>query len=116
MVARGEAPVLTVFEDEGPNFVPRNITSEDAFVQWVRDTLPEFGDNDIAKVLRYYPSSDTTDSSNSVEFATTGSSGPSALNQSSIATGQQQRANVCDRLCDTCAPSVLTNFRISMLN
>lgn len=86
---------LTIFKDEGPSFVPRNITTEDLFVQWVRDTLPEFGENDIAKVLLYYPSSNTTDNPDTPEFATSGSSGPSALNQSSIATGQQQRANVC---------------------
>lgn len=102
---RTEDPVLIVFEDEGPSFVPRNITSEDAFVKWVRDTLPEFGDNDIAKILRYYPSSNTTGSSNGDKFATSGISGPSALSQSSIATGQQQRANVGGIIGNVCESS-----------
>jgi carboxylesterase type B len=78
--------------NEGPSFVPQ-ITSEDDFTTWLRNNLPEFTDSDIAKVLRYYPISDAAATSNADKFATNGVTGPSALDQSSIATGQQQRAN-----------------------
>jgi hypothetical protein len=39
------------------------------------------------------PSSNATDSPNAIDFATTGLSGPTAINKSSVATGQQQRAD-----------------------
>ena len=80
--------------DEGPSFVPQDITSQDAFVTWLRDTLPEFSDSDISKVLFYYPISNMADLSLDDQFATNGVSGPSALDQSSLGTGQQQRVNV----------------------
>lgn len=79
--------------DEGPGFVPQNITTEDDLLAWLQITFPLFTSDDIAKVLLYYPSSnDSTNPSNPL-FATTGDSSPSALNQSLIGTGQQQRAN-----------------------
>lgn len=80
--------------DEGPSFVPQDITSQDAFVTWLRDTLPEFSDSDISKVLFYYPVGNVADPSLDDQFATNGISGPSALDQSSLGTGQQQRVNV----------------------
>ncbi|CAN9425458.1 unnamed protein product [Alternaria alternata] len=79
--------------NEGPLFVPQDITSEDDFLTWLRNNLPEFTDSDIAKVLRYYPISNAANDSSADEFATNGVNGPSALDQSSLATGQQQRAN-----------------------
>ncbi|EDU40805.1 PnbA Carboxylesterase type B [Pyrenophora tritici-repentis] len=79
--------------DEGPLFVPQNITSQDQFMSWLRGTLPGFSDSDIAEVLAWYPIKNNTESPNAVKFATTGLSGPSALDQSSVAVGQQQRAN-----------------------
>jgi len=90
----GDVKQLIFFVDEGPLFTPQNILSESDFLEWLRNTLPEFRNDDIEKVLRYYPSSNDTDGSGGTEFATSGYSGPSALNQSSLATGQQQRANV----------------------
>lgn len=79
--------------NEGPLFTPQDITSESDFLEWLRNVLPEFREDDIAKVLLYYPSIGGENSSDSDAFATSGYNGPSALNQSSIATGQQQRAN-----------------------
>jgi carboxylesterase type B len=76
--------------NEGPSFTPQSITSESSLLSWLQSTLPEFTTGDLAKILIYYPISNTT----GTEFATTGVSGPSALDQSSVATGQQQRANV----------------------
>jgi carboxylesterase type B len=76
--------------NEGPSFTPQYITSESALLTWLQSTLPEFTTDDLAKLLLYYPISDTS----GTKFATTGVSGPSALDQSNIATGQQQRADV----------------------
>jgi carboxylesterase type B len=76
--------------NEGPGFTPQTITSESALVTWLQNLLPEFTTGDLAKVLLYYPISGTT----GTKFATTGVYGPSALDQSSVGTGQQQRANV----------------------
>lgn len=78
--------------NEGPLFVSPNITTEDDLVTWLRQTFPLFSTNDIAKVLYYYPSSNATDTTSPL-FATTGDSGPTAINQSNIAVGQQQRAD-----------------------
>ncbi|KAH0363182.1 carboxylesterase type B, partial [Aureobasidium melanogenum] len=79
--------------NEGPLFVPQNITTEADLVSWLELTFPLFSNDDIAKVLLYYPSSNASDSSSAVDFATLGNMGPTALNESSLATGQQQRAD-----------------------
>jgi carboxylesterase type B len=79
--------------NEGPAFTPQNVTDEATLLAWLQSTLPEFTSGDLAKVLIYYPISDPS----GTKFATTGVSGPSALDQSSIATGQQQRANVSEK-------------------
>ncbi|KAH6628963.1 acetylcholinesterase precursor [Boeremia exigua] len=76
--------------NEGPLFTPQNITSEALLLDRLRSILPEFSDNDLTNVLLHYPIADDT---NNVKFATTGTSRPSALDQSGLATGQQQRAN-----------------------
>ncbi|KNG50858.1 carboxylesterase type b [Stemphylium lycopersici] len=89
----GQKALIGNNANEGPSFVPQDITSQDAFVTWLRDTLPEFSDSDISKVLFYYPVSNVADPSINDQFATNGVSGPSALDQSSLGTGQQQRAN-----------------------
>ncbi|KAK0128822.1 hypothetical protein ONS95_000772 [Cadophora gregata] len=78
---------------EGPSFVPQNITSEDELVSWIQEVFPLFTEDDISKVLRYYPGSNATDDMNAVDYATSGYTGATASNVSSIATGQQQRAN-----------------------
>jgi carboxylesterase type B len=79
--------------NEGPAFVPQNIETEADVVSWLRKTYPLLTDNDIAKVLRYYPGTDALSDPVRPLFATAGDSGPTALNQSTLATGQQQRAN-----------------------
>ncbi|KAH6625111.1 acetylcholinesterase precursor [Boeremia exigua] len=79
--------------NEGPLFTPQNITSESDFLEWLGNVLPELQEDDIAKVLDYYPSISSVDRSSSDLFATSGYAEPSALGQSSIATGPQQRAN-----------------------
>jgi carboxylesterase type B len=59
-------------------------------VDWLEDTSPVFTNNDIAKILLYYPSSNATDDPNAALFATLGYTGPTAVNEG---TGQQQRAD-----------------------
>ena len=92
--------------------MPQQITTQDDFVTWLRDTLPEFSESDIAKVLRYYPVDSITESANAVKFATNGVSGPSALDQSPLGTGQQQRADVRELP----AASVPSSYRLANLS
>lgn len=79
--------------EEGPGFTPQNITTEADLVAWLQLTFPLFTNDDIAKILLYYPSSNASNAPNATLYATTGDVGPSALNQSSTGTGQQQRAD-----------------------
>lgn len=79
--------------DEGFLFVPQYINTEDDLVAWLRTTFPLFSTNDISKVLKYYPGNNASMSSNATRFATAGDSGPTIVDQSSTATGPQQRAN-----------------------
>ena len=53
-----------------------------------------FTNDDIAKILLYYPSSNSSTDPNAPMYATSGDAGASALNESSVGTGQQQRADV----------------------
>jgi hypothetical protein len=62
-------------------------------VAWLVRTFPLFTNDDIAKILLYYPSSNATDDPNAAKFATLGYTGPTALNESQVGTGQQQRAD-----------------------
>ncbi|CZT50331.1 related to esterase [Rhynchosporium secalis] len=78
---------------EAAGFVPQNITTEDALISWMRVVFPLFTNDDISKVLRYYPNIDASDSTSAVGYATSGYTGATAINVSSIATGHQQRAN-----------------------
>ncbi|ETN41115.1 uncharacterized protein HMPREF1541_03050 [Cyphellophora europaea CBS 101466] len=77
--------------NEGPGFTPQNITTEEGLVAWLNRTFPLFAPSDIAKILLYYPSPD--DDTVGSEFSTSGYEGPTAVNQSYVGTGQQQRAN-----------------------
>ncbi|KAK3676233.1 hypothetical protein LTR78_003983 [Recurvomyces mirabilis] len=96
-LGRGQVNGLRILSgnnaNEGVGFTPQTIKTEDDLVAYLRGLLPLFSDNDIAKVLLYYPSTNASVSSSNPTFATTGDSGPTALNQSSVGTGQQQRAD-----------------------
>lgn len=80
--------------NEGVAFVPQDIVTEDDFVNYLYDAFPLFTEDDVSKVLLYYPSPDDSLGSSMPSFATNGRSPPTALNQSTFATGQQQRAIV----------------------
>jgi carboxylesterase type B len=79
--------------NEGAPFVAQNITTEDDLVAFLRYTFPLFTDTDIQRVLLYYPSSNASDTESGPLYATEGDSGTTAINQSSVGTGQQQRAD-----------------------
>ena len=79
--------------NEGPLFTPQNITTEDDLVSWLELTFPLFTADDIAKVLFYYPSSNATDDPNAPLYATSGTGGLTNVNQSSVGTGQEARAD-----------------------
>lgn len=78
--------------NEGPYFSPQNVETEDDFVAFVQATFPLFNEDDIAKLLLYYPSTNASVDPNAPLFATTGEGPVTALNQSTFGTGQQQRA------------------------
>ena len=80
--------------DEGPLFTPQTIKTEADVVDFIRNTFPLFTEDDISKVLFYYPSNDAPMDQNSLKFGTLGNSTPTALNESTYGTGQQQRVNV----------------------
>ena len=80
--------------DEGPLFTPQNIVTEDDFIFFLHNTFPLFTEDDISRVLLYYPSTNASVSMSTPEFATSGNSTVTALNESIFGTGQQQRANV----------------------
>ena len=79
--------------NEGSFFAPQNIVTEDDFITFLRNSFPLFMEDDISKLLLYYPSTNNSVLS-TPGFATSGLTNPTALNESSFATGQQQRADV----------------------
>lgn len=77
---------------EGAAYTQPNITTESDLVAWLQLTFPLFTNDDIAKVLLYYPSSNDSTNPDAPLYASSGTGLPSFINQSSVATGQQQRA------------------------
>ncbi|PVH84457.1 carboxylesterase type B [Cadophora sp. DSE1049] len=77
--------------EEGSNFVPQNVTTEAQLLDYLAETFPLFSKDDISKILEAYPSN--MGNAVGVNFATLGDSSPTALDQSAVATGQQQRVN-----------------------
>ncbi|RFU29022.1 hypothetical protein B7463_g7304, partial [Scytalidium lignicola] len=79
--------------NEGPSFTPQNIHTEDELIAWLQITFLAFTNNDIVKILLYYSSTNASVNPSDPLFATTGISGPAALNESQVGSGQQQRAD-----------------------
>jgi carboxylesterase type B len=77
---------------EGASWVPPVVNTIEELVYYLETTFPMFDNNDIAKILYYYPSSNATDNPNAPLYATLGDSGPTTVNQSIAATGQMERA------------------------
>lgn len=76
--------------DEGPLFVPTNITNTAALQTWLQGVYPSLTSSELDTVLAAYPASNDTDTD---RFATTGLGPETALDVSQFATGAQQRAN-----------------------
>ncbi|KAF2814090.1 carboxylesterase type B [Mytilinidion resinicola] len=79
--------------EEGAPFTTPNITTEADLVAWLTLTFPLFSPDDIDKILLYYPSTDASDISGMLEYATSGIANATAVNVSQVAAGQQQRAD-----------------------
>lgn len=78
---------------EGAAFVPPGIATINDLVDYVKTLLPNFTNNDIVELLAAYPIGNASTNTSAPLWATNGSSGgPTNLNQSSAATGQQERA------------------------
>lgn len=84
--------------NEGPLFTPQNIVTEDDFVHFLQNTFPLFTHDNISQILQYYPSTNASTSNTTLKFATSGNSTPTAVNESTFGTGQQQRADVSPHL------------------
>ncbi|KAL8791238.1 MAG: hypothetical protein Q9213_000195 [Squamulea squamosa] len=78
--------------NEGPLFVPQDNMTEEDLVEFLRNSFPLFTEDDISRVLLYYPSTNASVSVDAPEFATSGTSGATAVNVSTFGTGQLQRA------------------------
>lgn len=76
--------------DEGQGFVRQNITSTSDFEDFTKSLFPRMSSQDLERLFLAYSISPIVQGP---LFSTLGDSGPTALNQSSFATGQQQRAN-----------------------
>lgn len=78
--------------EEAPDYVPPGIKSQQDFVKYLHDNFPKFSTDDVGDVVRIFPSTNDPVNPADPTFATLGTHGPTALNQSAFATGQQQRA------------------------
>lgn len=78
---------------EGATWVKNNtIDTVDDLVDYLHIVFPNFSNNDIAKLLMYYPSSNASTAIDAAKWATNGITGLTTINQSTAATGQQERA------------------------
>ncbi|PQE13843.1 Carboxylesterase type B protein [Rutstroemia sp. NJR-2017a BBW] len=76
--------------NEGPLFVPPNITTSADFDTYTSTLFPLMPQSNLTALRALYSIPPIT---STLRFSTLGNRGPSALNQSVFATGQQQRAN-----------------------
>lgn len=78
---------------EGASWVPpHSISTINDLVDYIDTIFPMFSNNDLAKLLRYYELNNASTDWDAPLWASAGDSGPTTLNQSTAATGQQQRA------------------------
>lgn len=89
----GEHILIGNNADEGSLFVPPTINTTEDLRAWLHGAYPTFTDVDVSAVLSAYPSSDAPVGLSAPKFETSGTSPTTAINVSSLATGQQQRAN-----------------------
>ncbi|KAI0153017.1 alpha/beta-hydrolase [Xylariaceae sp. FL1272] len=75
--------------DGVPLFNP-NVSTKSQYDSFIAETFPLFTESDIARLNRIYQVNNQPIPDDGVVFDTLGSSGPTSLNQSGIATGIQQ--------------------------
>lgn len=74
---------------EGASWVQaKSINTIDDLVNYLVKIFPNFSNNDIAKILLYYPMNNASVNPNALDWATEGSYGPTTINESTAATGQ----------------------------
>ncbi|KAK7745976.1 hypothetical protein SLS53_002696 [Cytospora paraplurivora] len=76
--------------NEGPGFVPQDIETASDFDRYTKGLFPLMSTGDLEQLDKAYLIPPTVPGP---LYSTLGSSGPTALNQSEYAIGQQQRAN-----------------------
>jgi carboxylesterase type B len=89
----GESILVGNNANEGSLFVPPTINTIEALKAWLHGAFPTFTEADVLLVLAAYPSSDAPVDPSAAKFATSGTGSATAINVSSLATGQQQRAS-----------------------
>ena len=77
---------------EGAAWVPPEISTIDDLVNYLRDIFPMLSNNDITKLLYYYPMNNASVDPNALLWAMEGDYGPTTINESTAATGQMERA------------------------
>ncbi|KAH6654742.1 acetylcholinesterase precursor [Truncatella angustata] len=80
--------------DESPWFVPRTVATEEDLLDLLHVSFPHFDEDDIASILEVYSLSEYGKNSSNPRLATAGDSGPTAVDVSPFAIGNQQRAYV----------------------
>lgn len=91
---RGRRVLSGNVANEGPEFVPQNISSENDLMSWFRLNFPLFLPDEFSDLLRYYSIvDDEIFLLNRGLYATEGIRGATALTTSTFATGYQQAAN-----------------------
>jgi hypothetical protein len=82
--------------EEGVPFVPQDIKTKGSLTAWIRLVFPLLNDDEIANLHNQYATRENgTQSIGSIsQFASSGSSGLTALDTSATATGYQQVANL----------------------
>ncbi|KAE8405623.1 Alpha/Beta hydrolase protein [Aspergillus pseudonomiae] len=67
-----------------------NVVTRTAFNSYLSETFPNFTEADLAQLKLVYDTADSQSTDDSPRFDTLGTSGPTAKNQSEVATGLQQ--------------------------
>jgi carboxylesterase type B len=78
--------------NEGVPLTKPDITTRQAYDSFVSDTFPQFTPHDVARLNEAYQIDSSQPGNNLTRFDTLGDSGPTCLNQSSIAAGVKQTA------------------------
>jgi carboxylesterase type B len=79
--------------EEAPYFADQRINTEEKLIAYIKLAFPLLSEQNITALLSHYPSSSADDTADLPKYATSGTSGATAVNVSQSASGQQQRAD-----------------------